>query len=574
MRTWKCPRERPLTRAAIAGFSLAALSALSAPPAWGQIAPDAGSILRQEQQRPLVPEVTPPPKLQFDEPLRLPRTSPSDTRFVLQALRITGQTVYSEAELLELNRQLIGKEVDLAALEQAATRISKHYRENGYVVARAYLPAQEIKDGVVQIAVLEGRLSRIAVENRSRVRDQVVAAPLQALQGTIVRDEEIELRLRTVQQFAGVGPLQPAELKPGRELGETELLLKVDPGPFASGSIEFDNHGNRYTGGNRYSAQVNLNSPLGLGDLFSLRATFGDPGLDLLYASYQLPLGPDGWRAGTDYTFSHYRLGSAFTPLEANGTAETWRGFVARPLYAGPGLVLYARLSYEAKTLQDRIDTTATVTDKSSGLTTFALNGNSRDGLAGGGINSFSLGLGFGDLNIKSPAAKAIDDATARSSGGFSKLNLSASRLQQISERVSLQLQYQGQFASKNLDSSEKLVLGGAYGVRAYPQGEAPGDSGYLFSAELRYNVSVDGFPGTFQPLVFVDTGAVTVNENPFVAGQSNHRSLSAAGFGLNWVQQGDFALRGVIAAKLGNARATSDTDKGARLWVQLIKYF
>ncbi|MEO8755140.1 MAG: ShlB/FhaC/HecB family hemolysin secretion/activation protein [Casimicrobiaceae bacterium] len=547
---------------------------LAAPAAWCQAAPDAGSILREEQQRPLQPQFAPPPRLQFDEPSRMPGAVPSDVRFVLKGFRINGQSVYTEAELLKLNQRLIGAEVDLADLEQAAGRISRYYREHGYVVARAYLPAQDIRNGIVEITVLEGRLGRVVIENRSRVKDAVVAAPLKALEGSIVRDEPIELKQRMTQQLAGVAVMQPAELRPGQAVGETDLVLAIEPAPLATGSMEFDNYSNPFTGSNRYSGQVNVFSPLRLGDLFSLRLTRGDPGLDLLLASYQLPLGPGGLRVGGDYTHTHYRLGRDFASLEANGTAGIWRGFVSHPLYTSRSSAIVARLGYERKKLQDRVDATETVTDRSSGLTTLSINGDFRDGLGGGGITAVSLGYGIGDLDIQSPVAKAIDDLTARTNGGFRKWTLSATRLQQLSERLSLQLQYQGQQASKNLDSSEKLSLGGVYGVRAYPQGEAPGDSGYVFNAELRYRMDIRGLAGTFQPLIFIDTGAVTVNKNPFVAGSSNRRHLSAAGFGLNWLQPGGFSLRVVIAGKLGNVRATSDTDRGMRAWLQAIQQF
>ncbi len=131
-----------------------------------------------------------------------------------------------------------------------------------------------------------------------------------------------------------------------------------------------------------------------------------------------------------------------------------------------------------------------------------------------------------------------------------------------------------GQRASKNLDSSEKFSLGGANGVRAYPTGEASGDSGYLATAELRYTMSFAAVPGVLQPFVFVDSGGVTINENPFAAG-ANDRHLSAAGFGLTWVRANDFQVKLTLAKRLGNQASTaSDTDRRTRGWVQAIKYF
>ena len=234
---------------------------------------------------------------------------------------------------------------------------------------------------------------------------------------------------------------------------------------------------------------------------------------------------------------------------------------------------LYGRLNYEHRSLQDRIGATSTVTDKTAKLFTFSLSGDSFDSWGAGAANAFSLGYGRGDLNIESPAAKAIDDATAHTDGGYHKWNLSFVRLQSLTERFSAYVTFYGQKAAKNLDSSEKLILGGISGVRAYPQGEAPGDSGYLLSGELRYAFNLGTLPGSFQVTGFVDMGQVTLNEEAF-AGGANHRRLSGGGIGLNWTRSEDFALRLAVAHRIGNARATAGSDAETRGWLQAIKYF
>ena len=129
------------------------------------------------------------------------------------------------------------------------------------------------------------------------------------------------------------------------------------------------------------------------------------------------------------------------------------------------------------------------------------------------------------------------------------------------------------QKASKNLDSSEKFLLGGATGVRAYPQGEASGDSGYLANAELRYSLNLAAVPGVLQPFVFVDAGGVTLNETPFAAG-TNRRNLAAGGIGLSWARANDFQLKLTVATRIGAERVLSDTDERTRGWLQAIKYF
>ena len=160
--------------------------------------------------------------------------------------------------------------------------------------------------------------------------------------------------------------------------------------------------------------------------------------------------------------------------------------------------------------------------------------------------------------------------------GSFSKYNLNLTRLQQIRERVALYLTYGYQWANKNLDSSEKLSLGGPYGVRAYPVGEASGDEGWIGMAELRYNLpNKEGAKNTYQLITFVDAGSIKENKYPLPGStQANRRSLYGMGVGVNWSQENNGAARLHYSWKLGSELAQSDTDRSGRFWFQLYRFF
>ncbi|HEX8661512.1 MAG TPA: ShlB/FhaC/HecB family hemolysin secretion/activation protein, partial [Brevundimonas sp.] len=213
--------------------------------------------------------------------------------------------------------------------------------------------------------------------------------------------------------------------------------------------------------------------------------------------------------------------------------------------------------------------------DKTSRALTLGLSGDSRDGLGGGGRNSFSAGWAFGDLHLKSPADRAADALTARTEGGFSKLQISAARLQTVSGPLSLYAAVRGQLAFGNLDSSEKTELGGAYGVRAYPEGEAYGDEGYLATLEARLMLNrwTGRLPGELQLFGFADFGQVKFADDPWFAG-SNSASRSGIGAGLSWAAPGGALVRLSYARKLGDAVATSGPDKDGRFWFQTSKLF
>ncbi|PGP54024.1 hypothetical protein CN998_33340, partial [Bacillus cereus] len=85
---------------------------------------------------------------------------------------LEGNRVFATERLQPLLADLQGQELDLAGLRAAAQRITDYYQKQGYVLARAFLPPQDIENGLVRIAVVEGRYGRIEVQNRSRALDQ------------------------------------------------------------------------------------------------------------------------------------------------------------------------------------------------------------------------------------------------------------------------------------------------------------------------------------------------------------------------------------------------------------------
>jgi hemolysin activation/secretion protein len=534
---------------------------------YAQRVPDAGLLLREQlKTTPTLPEHN-VPNIRRDV-TAAPNASSSDSaQFVLASIHISGNSVFSESELLAQVQDIIGQSVGLADLNAAAVRISRYYRSHGYMVARAYLPPQDIVDGGVQIAVVEGRFGEFKLYNTSHVLDRVVRDHLQGLSGDIIAAPDLERALLLLDDLPGIGDVHAA-LKPGANNGEADAVLDLEKEPVVSGSLEGDNFGNRYVGANQLTAKLNLDSPLWVGDALAMQFTHSDDDMEFKRLSYQLPIGNDGLKLGTSYVASKYRLGSQFTVLDASGDSTSYTLSTSFPFVRSSGFSLYGQVIQAWREFEDRTDAVSLVDNRSSNTTTLLLNGNSFDNYWGGGGSTFALAYTSGNLNIETPAVRSIDDVTARTDGGFSKWNLQLLRVQRLSERTSAYLSFTGQKAGSNLDSSEKFIVGGVNGVRAYPQGEAPGDSGYVASAELRYQLETESTLGTLQPFVLVETGGVTINEDPFVTG-ANFRRLSGCGVGLAWFGVEDLVVKLTLARRLGNEPVLSDQDELTRVWAQ-----
>ena len=456
--------------------------------------PGAGSQLRQ------LP--TPPPPQQAQPQVRIeesaaPAAAGADAPTVLvNRLQVTGATVFPASELVAIAQFTPGSQLTLAQLQAMAARITQHYRSNGYFVARAYLPAQDVSSNTVNIAVSEGVLGEVTLRNQSNLADDVARSRLAGLEsGDPITLDPIENRLLLLSDIPGV--IVQSTMVPGQAPGSSDLVVDINDGRRISGSVDADNAGNPYTGEYRVGATVNLNTNL------------------------------------------------------------------------------YAGLAYEHRTFEDRIDLISSVTDKQANVVIASLYGNHYDSFGSGGANAFYLGLSSGDLDIQTPAARAADAATARTQGSYTKLAFNASRLQRVTDLVSVYGAIGGQVASGNLDASEKMVLGGMDGVRAYPQGEGFGDEGLLATVEARLLLAglSERVPGQVHLLGFVDGGRLTVDKDPWFAGD-NTRTLSSTGVGLTWDEPGNFAVRTYYAVKLGSEEAISAPDKSGRFWIQAIKYF
>ena len=532
--------------------------------------PDAGSQMQQIPPAPLPQKFEPTVDV---VPQSAPTTAETaGVKIVVKSLNLVGAHVYSEAELLALTGFMPGSELSLDELRGMASKIGNHYRSNGYFVAQAYLPAQDIKDGAVTIAVIEGEYGKITLNNQTRLADDLAASQMSGLNsGEVIQAAPLENRLLLLSDIPGVKV--KSTLVPGASVGASDLIVNLTPGPTVSGEVDFDNAGNRYTGEYRLGGTVNLNNLAGRGDVASLRAMTTGSGLNYARASYQMMFGKA--TAGVAYSALKYKLGEEFESLRAHGTAEIASIYGSYPLIRSRNNNLSAGLVYEDKTFQDKVDSTSTVTDKSAQVVSASLYGNQRDRFGGGGVTSYALTWSTGNIDIETPAARIIDAATAKTNGHFDKIGFRAARLQRVTDSVSLSAAINGQFASKNLDSSEKMGLGGMYGVRAYPEGEGYGDEGYVLNLEARYLLPKYSttMPGQMHLIGFVDTGSVTTHKRPWVAGP-NTRTLSGAGIGLSWGEANNFLARAYYAVKLGNEPATSAPDKSGRFWIQLVKYF
>lgn len=532
--------------------------------------PDAGRALRELEST--LPAFTPPasqPSLDITAPSSQPAATGQSEgpKVSISGFHLQGNQVFADADLLALLSDLIGTQQDLDGLRAAADRITAFYQNDGYLLARAYLPPQEIIDGLVQIAIQEGVYGGVTLNNQTRVRDSVLRRALSPLrQGDVVHLEALDNRLVLVNDIPGVRV--QGTLRPGQAPGSTELFIDAEPGPLIAGGLDADNFGGYYTGEFRLAGNLDVNSPLRLGDQLNLRMLTSDKKQRYYRMAYQVPAGPGLTRLGASVSNMSYRLGRDFDLLQAHGTASIASVFVQQPVLRGRSINLQAQLQYDDKRMRDAMDLFDVVSRKHIGLWTASVSGNREDTLLGGGRTAMYLSYGIGSLQLRDANSRQGDRLYNRAAGRFGKANLTLLRLQNLPGPFMLSTQFSAQLASKNLDSSEKFSVGGPFGVRAFANGTGSGDEGWQGSLDLRYLP----LPG-LQLAAFVDKGAVRLNKRPWIGG-SNSQQLSATGVSLTQTgRQHQITLTAAWPLEQNNARQDGP-KREPRLWFQATRLF
>lgn len=556
--------------------ALSVLAALSLAPAAVRAAevviPSAGSILQQIQ--PPAPPQAPGATGLAIEPGRggaLPDSAP----FEIKLLQISGNTRFDTPSLHALVARAEGRRMTLRELDTLIQGITTHYRQGGYPLARAIIPVQAIRDGVVRIEVVEARYGRVLLDNHSRVRDtllQDMLAPLQP--GAVVSQAKLDRTLLQLSDIPGVE--LGALLRAGEAVGSSDLLVNAAPGTQLSAYVSAENNGNRYTGRARAVAGLNYFNALGLGDVASVDVLSSGERLKYGRLRYEWQLGDKGMRAGAAWSSLEYRLGDSARDLHAHGNADVGNAWIAHPWVRSAALNLSSELQYEHLDLRDRVDVSSIRNDRHLDHVTLSLSGDALSGWAGGMSDAWRLAVGSGRVDYNDNAAQLADAVTARTAGRFTLWSLYLSHAHNLGASTVLGVVVNAQHSAGNLDPSQKLALGGPYAVRAYDTAEVQGDTGYMLSAELRQNLNALGVgsgAGQWQVVVFVDKGQVKVNRKPWTTG-ANGTTMSGVGLGLNWFGSAQWSARAALATPVGADPGIAGVSRHTRGWVSLNKGF
>jgi hemolysin activation/secretion protein len=452
---------------------------------------------------------------------------------------------------------------------------------------RVLVPEQEVQDGVVALDIVPGRLSMlpggrpdITVKRQGRVRlgdthtQGAVAAALRrdspAL--TLPEVERGLLNLNSLPGVKGTGVLVP-----GVEPGTLGLALELTEGPLVSGYADLDDYGSRSTGSMRGVADLHLNDPFGRGDSAELNLAKSG-GTSSETASVIQPIYDSGLRARVAASLMQYHLLKEFTTLDAKGYSTWYSAGLTYPevrdrlnSFTWTGTFDFKQLQDQSAGLQTSSRHSAALSAGAQGSNQFANNLKSLDYGFTLIVGKLDRGGNFADMKV--------DELTRRSQGVYEILRANVSWLQSLTPRLSFIAMGQAQLSSRDLDTSEKLYLGGPHGVRAYPSEEAGSDSAEIVNTELRWLVHQSA-KQDWTIFGLFDAGRADLNQHTWAQwnakdpGLRNTYVLKGYGVGVRAHIGPRVQIEAIEARKMGSNPGASATGKDAdgtaknnRLW-------
>lgn len=434
----------------------------------------------------------------------------------------------------------------LQQLDAIALMVTEYYREKGFILATAFIPEQEVTDGVIRLSVLEGRLGEITVSNQEIFDSSVISAAFNDEIGKPVTEQGIESALRRINDLPGIQVR--GSFSPGDNVGETRLNLGVLEEKSRSTNLLFDNHGAEATGVTRLFATTEWLNIANKGHRLQIGVLRSEGPDSSIYGliNYEMPILNNGrGKVKLGASTNTFSVAQSQTIPEIIGETNN---------FSFSGSYQFVR----SRTFNINLETGYTYKDVLFDV---------------GGISTLSTDQQIGVFNVASNFTQLWDDQLLLLSGrvGIEQGQIYAGELRDQSTNFtktlatinllkrfkmenwltkktsSYNLIFKAniQYAEKFLSSVEQFSLGGPTAVRAFGVSDVSVDSGAYAGLELFFDLPFDVMRklrlplDPIKPFLFFDY-AYGVARNPG-GGDNKDGVMKGYGFGLrlNWAGNG-----------------------------------
>lgn len=510
------------------------------------------------------------PEIEMPAPERAP--PPKDAERItltLNELQVVGASVYDAAELSALWTDLLNKPVTLADLYGVRDAITAKYRNDGYVLSQAVVPAQRIRNGVVRLEVVEGYVNEVIVQGEARDRLGLlerVGAKIKASRP--LRMADMERYVLLADDLPGVAVKTVLEASPDTP-GASRLTLTLERTP-VSGSLTLDNRGTRSVGPMQATGVVSVEDQFGLFERTTAQGILTPQIRELRFLDLAqgVPVDAEGTMLTYGVRRSWSKPGDSVRPLELDSLTSSARIGLSHPFLRSRAQTLRGDLSVTFRDSRTRA-LGDTLSQDRLRILAAELSYDVSDAWDGVNVVTLQASKGLDILHSSRSGSANLSRAGGRSD--FRKVNLVAQRNQKLGEDYVLVLAGEAQYSPDQLLSAEEFGVGGKSYGRAFDASEISGDNGFSTRAELQHILQVTQDDLDYAMLYgFGDYGAVWNYES---GSRHGRRSLGSAGVGVRFgvFQRIDASVE---LAKPFITVPTSTLDRSARTFFTLSTRF
>ncbi len=541
----------------------------------------AGEIIQQFEKKEVVPRDLPDMPV-IEQKEEKTQEAPAGPKILIKQINVKMHTKTGRGEkallltpdaINAITLKYENREISFGEINQIANEITAAYRSKGYLLAYAFIPQQEVKDGILEIGVIEAQLGEITVAGNTSYSTDFIRKHLEKIRkDPSIKTETLQSSLLLLNEYPSLNVM--AVMEAGKEFGTTDIVAQVKDSRPVSGSLSYDNFGTDVTSENRFNADLNIGNLLASGDLLTLRGITGLDEIDFdnlsyLRAEYAIPIMYYGTKMGAYYADSRYEVGEEYEPLEIHGKTHLAGAYLTHPLIKTRASALDLKLGFDYKDIyeymlgelasKDKIrvaslGATYNFIDKFQGRNMINLTYHQgiRDLFGGTGKNEreskrqslWEQLFGSSEVDIpRTPTSRLYAD------GGFSKGTLDIARIQKLPGYNYMILKGSGQISGDNLFVAEQFFIGGISTVRGFSSASQGGDQGYCVSAEFHLSpiypeakIFNQTFGDMFKFVLFADHGGVFKNDA--LPGEDEDEFLTSIGAGFRLYAGKHFFVR------------------------------
>jgi hemolysin activation/secretion protein len=487
----------------------------------------------------------------------------------ISGVKADGLTDLQSAAFKEIASKYIGQPVTLAKLNELNREVVAYYNANDFPVVDVVLPEQDITKGVVQLVVLKGKRGEVKVEGNKWFGSKLLAGQIRTKDGQEVRGKKTLADLDWLNR----NPFRRVDLvyARGADVGETDMVLKVQDRFPVRVYAGYENSGNKRTGDNRWFTGFNWGNAFFLDHQLNYQYTTNNESslFSAHSGSYTAPL---PWRHILNFFGSYGETKTDDTTLNVSGRSYQISGRYTIPLpKLQNDLLTYNQemsFGFDHKNTNNNLEFGGTsILDTTSEVDQFVATYQAgwRDDW---GSTSFGANLYYSPGNIGSENTDFnfnAQRAGAEADYAYAKFNIE--RVNKLPGDLSLFARATAQISEANLLGSEQLGAGGFSTVRGYEEREANGDSGFITNLELRSPslkplqwAGLTSVRDDLQFLLFWDYASVG---NKFlVAGEDANTNLSSVGPGLRYVINPYLTMRFDYGFQLMDSQVAGSNDR------------